>query len=94
MSKKPDTTKNTLSKILWEDPVLYKHRRREEFPCPTKTLTTGSIVEDREDYLIVSDPITYTVDEAEDDSFIPRKFGEATFMFIPKGLILEISEIN
>lgn len=79
-------------KIYWTDAVIYKAHRGGAFPRPTKMLTHGKLAKEGRDYYLIANPLTEKYDEKLHE-FVPKpyiegeNFKEATFFYIPKGMV-------
>lgn len=93
------TSKRKNIRVYWDDAVIYKKNHGESFPKPTKMMTYGKLAKNTEYYLIISDPLTESYSE-ELKEFVPKpyvtgkKLKEATFFYIPKGMITKLIQSN
>jgi len=82
----------TISKIYWEDAVIYGPENDSGDLGLIKKITEGEIIKKDEDYILVKDPKTIVYDK-KSKAYMPFSKGVgATYFYIPIGMIRKILE--
>jgi hypothetical protein len=77
-------------KVSWLDAVLYSRETPNKFDLePTKMMTTGILISEDGNGVVLESPKTIY---GESGAEVLKQAG-ATFLFIPHGMIVEISKI-
>jgi hypothetical protein len=80
----------SLSKIYWEDAVIYGPENNSGKLGLVKKITEGEIMRKDEDYILVKDPKT-TIYDKKSKAYVPSSKGiGATYFYIPIGMIRKI----